>query len=76
MRYDQKKRDARVNKGLLVLSLLTLFSALIDGFDFIGAFLPRLAPDAWVYNAKNGFVFLVFFAILCAILWIFTPGKQ
>lgn len=73
---DQKKRDARVNKGLLVLSLLTLFSALIDGFDFIGAFLPRLAPDAWVYNAQNGFVFLVFFAILCAILWIFTPGKQ
>ena len=73
---DQKKRDARVNKGLLVLSLLTLFSALIDGFDFIGAVLPRLAPDAWVYNAQNWFVFLVFFAILCAILWIFTPGKQ
>lgn len=73
---DQKKRDDRVNRGLLVLSMLALFSALIDGFDFIGAFLPRLLPAAWVPAVQNGFVFLVFSAFVCAILWIFTSGKK
>ena len=30
----QKKRDERMNTALLMLSLLSLFSALIDSFDF------------------------------------------
>ena len=35
---DQKKRDLNVNKALLMLSILSLFSALVDSFDFVNSF--------------------------------------
>lgn len=35
---NQKKRDANVNKALLMLSILSFFSALIDSFDFVNSF--------------------------------------
>lgn len=35
---DQKKRDLNVNKALLMLSILSFFSALVDSFDFVNSF--------------------------------------
>lgn len=35
---EQKKRDDKVNKALLMLSVLSFFSALIDSFDFVESF--------------------------------------
>lgn len=34
----QKKRDGNVNKALLMLSVLSFFSALVDSFDFVDSF--------------------------------------
>ena len=35
---EQKKRDVNVNKALLMLSVLSFFSALVDSFDFVNSF--------------------------------------
>lgn len=35
---EQKKRDDNVNKALLMLSVLSFFSALVDSFDFVQSF--------------------------------------
>lgn len=35
---EQKVRDDNVNKALLMLSILSFFSALVDSFDFVEAF--------------------------------------
>lgn len=35
---EQKKRDVNVNRALLMLSVLSFFSALVDSFDFINSF--------------------------------------
>ena len=35
---EQKKRDLNVNKALLMLSVLSFFSALVDSFDFVDSF--------------------------------------
>ena len=35
---EQKKRDLNVNKALLMLSVLSFFSALVDSFDFVNSF--------------------------------------
>ena len=35
---SRKKRDNNVNKALLMLSVLSFFSALVDSFDFVDSF--------------------------------------
>ena len=35
---EQKKRDDNVNRALLMLSVLSFFSALVDSFDFVESF--------------------------------------
>lgn len=35
---EQKKRDDNVNRALLMLSVLSFFSALVDSFDFVDSF--------------------------------------
>lgn len=35
---EQKKRDENVNRALLMLSVLSFFSALVDSFDFVDSF--------------------------------------
>lgn len=35
---EQKKRDVNVNRALLMLSVLSFFSALVDSFDFVDSF--------------------------------------
>ena len=45
---DQKKRDLSVNKALLMLSILSFFSALVDSFDFVNSFFGWFLGDIGV----------------------------
>lgn len=45
---EQKKRDANVNKSLMMLSILSFFSALVDSYDFVSSFFGWFLPDAGV----------------------------
>lgn len=44
----QKKRDGNVNKALLMLSVLSFFSALVDSFDFVESFFGWFLNEAGV----------------------------
>lgn len=45
---EQKRRDDNVNHALLMLSVLSFFSALVDSFDFIESFFGWFLDDIWV----------------------------
>ena len=45
---EQKKRDDNVNKALLMLSVLSFFSALVDSFDFVDSFFGWFLGDVGV----------------------------
>lgn len=45
---EQKKRDDKVNKALLMLSVLSFFSALVDSFDFVNSFFGWFLGDVGV----------------------------
>lgn len=55
----QRNNDYRMNKSLAMLSLLTLFSALIDSFDFVESFLGQFFNQTQVSHIQ-----------ICAILII------
>lgn len=42
---ERKKRDVNVNKALLMLSVLSFFSALVDSFDFVNSFFGWFMGD-------------------------------
>ena len=44
----QQNRDKNMNRALVVLSLLSLFSALVDSFDFIQSFFGWFLNDTGV----------------------------
>ena len=44
----QKKRDGNLNKALLMLSVLSFFSALVDSFDFVESFFGWFLNEAGV----------------------------
>lgn len=45
---EQKKRDVNVNRALLMLSVLSFFSALVDSFDFVNSFFGWFLGDLGV----------------------------
>ncbi len=63
---EQEQRNDRVNKALLMLSVLSFFSALIDSFDFINSFFGWFLNDTAVRVLQLiciiGIVITVFFA--------------
>ena len=62
---EQKKRDLNVNKALLMLSILSFFSALVDSFDFANSFFGWFLNDTWVKAIQIGcIVGILFTAIL------------
>lgn len=65
----QKKRDDNVNKALLMLSILSFFSALIDSFDFIDSFL------GWFLGA-TGVRIVQMFCIIGIMVTVFLVFKN
>lgn len=63
---EQKIRDDTVNRSLLVLSLLSFFSALIDSFDFVESFFGWFLNDVGIKVVQ----ILCFFAITIALFYV------
>ena len=62
---EQKKRDDNVNKALLMLSILSFFSALVDSFDFVDSFFGWFLGEIGVKIVQVccivGIIVIVFF---------------
>ena len=59
---EQKSREAKLNRSLLFLSILSVFSALIDSFDFSASFLGgtlKFGP-AVVHGVQGVCILLIF----------------
>lgn len=63
----QQNRDKNMNRALVVLSLLSLFSALVDSFDFIQSFFGWFLNDTGVKVAQV----ICICAIVITTLYIF-----
>lgn len=55
----QKKREENMNKILFILSVLGIFSALIDGFDFIAAFFGWFMTDLGVHILQVSLIIII-----------------
>lgn len=60
---EQKKRDGNVNRALLMLSVLSFFSALVDSYDFVDSFFGLFMGEIGVRIVQ-----------CCCILAIFAVG--
>ena len=63
---EQKKRDDRLNVAVLLLSVLSIFSALVDSFDFNESFWSRFFPDPVVHFIQ-GFCIAI---IMVVAVWL------
>ncbi len=63
--HERQKRDDSVNKALLLLSVLSIFSALVDSFDFNNSFLSRFCSITVVHIIQYCFIAL----IVCIAVW-------
>lgn len=63
---QQKKRDDTVNKALLVLSVLSFFSALVDSFDFVESFF------GWFVNSTGVRIIQILCIALIGIVVIYV----
>lgn len=63
-------RDETVNRSLLILSILSLFSALIDGFDFIQSFFGWFIGGGWLKNVQFICIVGILFAAVTALVRI------
>lgn len=64
----QKNRDKRTNSALFMLSLLSLFSALVDSFDFAQEYISPIGGTLLV-NGVQAFCFVVIFALLGYVIY-------
>lgn len=64
----QKNRDKRTNSALFMLSLLSLFSALVDSFDFAQEYISHIGGTLLV-NGVQAFCFVVIFALLGYVIY-------
>lgn len=64
---ERQKRDDRVNRALLLLSILSIFSALIDSFDFNESFLSRFCSNTVVHVIQYLCIGIIVFIAACLI---------
>lgn len=66
---EQKKREQSLNQALNTLSLLAVFSALVDSFDYIGEFFPEIfGAGTDVVRTLQVFFTVVILCILIHVL--------
>lgn len=64
---EQRKRDVNVNRALLMLSVLSFFSALVDSFDFANSFFSWFLGDAGVKVIQ----IICILGILVTVIFVF-----
>lgn len=67
---QQQRRDTRLNRSLLLLSLLTFFSALIDSFDFVDSFFSWFFGDRVVELIQICCILLIFLILAYVVISI------
>ena len=72
----QQKRDARVSRMLFVLSLLTGFSTLSDGYSVIESYISPYLPLRWIHAIQYGFAALVVGALLWGISLLIRSDRK
>ena len=72
---EQKVRDDTVNKSLLILSLLSFFSALIDSFDFVNSFFGLFASESVIHVIQVLCIIAIFIALFFVIDNLKRSGK-
>ena len=70
----QKNRDKRTNSALFMLSLLSLFSALVDSFDFAQEYISRIGGTLLV-SAVQAACFVFIFALLIYVIYNLFRSK-
>lgn len=71
---NQQKRDRLLNKAVLALSLLSLFSALVDSYDFIGSFFRNLLSRSRIITLQCLCIALIL-GVFCYVLWAFFKSE-
>ena len=65
---EQKQRDKNVNRALIVISVLSVFSALVDSFQFAEGFMGWFhANTAFVRLVQGGCIALIFAVFIWAL---------
>lgn len=72
----QQKRDALVSRMLFVLSLLTGFSTLSDGYAAIESYASPYLSPLWVRGLQYGFAGLVILGLLWGIVAILRANRK
>lgn len=72
----QQKRDALVSRMLFVLSLLTGFSTLSDGYAAIESYASPYLSPMWVRGLQYGFAGLVILGLLWGIIAILRADRK
>lgn len=71
----QKKRDNNVNKALLMLSVLSFFSALVDSFDFAEAFFGWFLSDTGV-KVVQVLCIAIIVVVAIYVFWSLVHSKK
>lgn len=71
----QKRQDNKVSKALLMLSVLSFFSALVDSFDFVESFCGWFLTDIGV-KVVQVFCIAVIFIIAVYVFWSLIHSKK
>ena len=72
----QQRQDARINRMLFVLSLLTGFSVLSDGHAAIESYASPYLPPLLVEGLQYGFAALVIGALAWGIITLIRSDRK
>ncbi|MGN0114247.1 MAG: hypothetical protein ACI396_02860, partial [Acutalibacteraceae bacterium] len=73
---NQKKRDDSVNRALLLLSVLSFFSALVDSFDFFDSFLGWFSSGIVIKVVQCFCIALIFSILIYVLVCLFKSKKD
>lgn len=72
---QQKEADEKTNQGLILLSLLAVFSALIDSFTFTESFFSWFLPEGAIPWVQTAVIILVMVIFIRGLITIFRKPR-
>ena len=72
----REKRDKSVNTALIMLSVLSFFSALIDSVDFADSFLGLFMGAVGIWIVKSIFIGAIVCVTIYVIITLIGSGKK
>lgn len=73
---QQKEADEKTSQGLMLLSLLAVFSALIDSFSFAESFFSWFLPEGAIPWVQAAVIILVISIFIRGLLTIFRKPRR